>query len=279
MDHKNIEDNGGYVMKKKVILGVGILVCAIAVISGVIYHNTQFDLKINSNVVESDEYLYVMNQQIYDVTKNSNQTIDSEFWGKEADGMVPYKVLADSTIEKLKYNRAVYENAKQQGYVDEIDYKHIVERMENENKMRKEKIAQGEPVYGLSEFTIPLFMEYEMDTFQKRYCENLDNKGMQITDEEREQYYEENKDLLFVKNDDLIIDYIKVDYTLDQLDEQQLKDIQSEMVSIYKSMDERNTLQVLAEKNEMLSQYFSHEEIFSGSLTLVFDFKFNKAFI
>mgnify|MGYP001160386701 FL=1 len=69
----------------------------------------------------------------------------------------------------------------------------MIKRMEEENKMRAEKIENGEPVFGLSKFTTELYMEYEMDSFQKRYCENLKNEGMEITEEERVQYYEKKK--------------------------------------------------------------------------------------
>lgn len=144
-----------------------------------------------------------MNQQIYDVsnelTENRDIQIDEKFWETEIEGTVPYKKLADQTIEQLKYYRAVYETAIEEGYVEYADYEHMIKRMEEENKMRAEKIENGEPVFGLSKFTTELYMEYEMDSFQKRYCENLKNEGMEITEEERVQYYEKNKDALFQK--------------------------------------------------------------------------------
>lgn len=138
-----------------------------------------------------------MNQQIYDVsnelTENRDIQIDEKFWETEIEGTVPYKKLADQTIEQLKYYRAVYETAIEEGYVEYADYEHMIKRMEEENKMRAEKIENGEPVFGLSKFTTELYMEYEMDSFQKRYCENLKNEGMEITEEERVQYYEKTK--------------------------------------------------------------------------------------
>lgn len=167
----------------------------------------------------------------------------------------------------MKYYRAVYETAIEEGYVEYADYEHMIKRMEEENKMRAEKIENGEPVFGLSKFTTELYMEYEMDSFQKRYCENLKNEGMEITEEERVQYYEKNKDALFQKNDDITLDYIKIPYLSENMTEDQKELLEKELISIYKSMDGSQTLQKLVAENEMLSPYFSHEELLSSEVS------------
>ena len=65
-----------------------------------------------------------------------------------------------------------------------------MERLEDENASRKEKIEAGEPVYGLSEYTLDLFMEYEVSSFRERYCNDKTNAGMDLTEEEILAYYE-----------------------------------------------------------------------------------------
>ncbi|MFR5557074.1 MAG: hypothetical protein ACLTKE_09720 [Coprococcus sp.] len=100
-------------------------------------------MNIHEKPISKEEYLYVMNQQIYDVsnelTENRDIQIDEKFWETEIEGTVPYKKLADQTIEQLKYYRAVYETAIEEGYVEYADYEHMIKRMEEENKMRAEK--------------------------------------------------------------------------------------------------------------------------------------------
>ena len=70
----------------------------------------KFELNIHEKPISKEEYLYVMNQQIYDVsnelTENRDIQIDEKFWETEIEGTVPYKKLADQTIEQLKYYRA-----------------------------------------------------------------------------------------------------------------------------------------------------------------------------
>ena len=258
-------------MKKKIVCLVATVLTAGIFVAGAFFIKGKFELNIHEKPISKEEYLYVMNQQIYDVsnelTENRDIQIDEKFWETEIEGTVPYKKLADQTIEQLKYYRAVYETAIEEGYVEYADYEHMIKRMEEENKMRAEKIENGEPVFGLSKFTTELYMEYEMDSFQKRYCENLKNEGMEITEEERVQYYEKNKDALFQKNDDITLDYIKIPYLSENMAEEQKELLEKELISIYKSMDGSQTLQKLVAENEMLSPYFSHEELLSSEVS------------
>ena len=258
-------------MKKKIVCLVATVLTAGIFVAGAFFIKGKFELSIHEKPISKEEYLYVMNQQIYDVsnelTENRDIQIDEKFWETEIEGTVPYKKLADQTIEQLKYYRAVYETAIEEGYVEYADYEHMIKRMEEENKMRAEKIENGEPVFGLSKFTTELYMEYEMDSFQKRYCENLKNEGMEITEEERVQYYEKNKDALFQKNDDITLDYIKIPYLSENMTEDQKELLEKELISIYKSMDGSQTLQKLVAENEMLSPYFSHEELLSSEVS------------
>ncbi len=256
-------------MEKKIIIGIGIFAVIAAVFAGVLsFEWAKFELSINDETVSGDEYLYVMNQQINDVTQIMTNygeiQVNSEFWTTEKDGKLPYEVLADHTVEQLKYNRAVYETAREMGYVDEVDYEHIVERMETENRIRAEKIKNNEPVYGLLEFSLVLFMEYEMDSFQKAYCNDLTNEGMEISEEERQQYYDKNKDAVFVKNDDLTLDYIEINYEAEGMGEEQAKELKNAMIDLFKSIDEEHMLSDLAVQSDLLGGYLQHEEILSG---------------
>lgn len=258
-------------MKKKIICLLAAVFAVGIFAAGAFLLRGKFDLKIHGREISKEEYLYVMNQQIYSVsnelTEGTDIQIDRSFWDTERDGIVPYKRLADATVEKLKYYRAVYETAVEQGYVDYPDYEHMLKRMEAENDARAAKIEKGDAVYGLSRFSAELFMEYEMDSFQKKYCENLENEGMQITDEERRQYYEEHKDALFQKNDDLTLDYVKIPYMEEGADEARKDTLFKELTAVYKKMDASHTLGEIVSGNELLKPYLYHEELLSGEVS------------
>ena len=135
---------------------------------------------------------------------------------------------------------------------------------ETEKKSRADKVAKGEPVYGLSEFTLELYREYEMDSIQKQYCADLNNEGMEISDEDREQYYEEKKDQLFRRDDDIALDYVKIPYTQEGMDEGRKDELHSILTQIYKDMDAEHFLAELAGQESQILPYLKQQEFSSG---------------
>lgn len=256
--------------KRTAYIAVFALVAAFAAVIALIVSldGSRLNLKINDTLVEKDEYLRIMDENIYEVTQYFTEKyhagVDKAFWGKEFGGEVPSRMLADKTIEDLKYFRGVYENAREKGYVDSMQYRDLVKRFENENAARKEKISKGEAVYGLSEFTLPLFIEYEMDVIQKNYCDNLENPGMQITEEERQTYYEENKNSIFIKDDDIELEFVRIPYEQDGLSDQETEELKQAMTAMYKEATSETGLESLLGSYENLRSYFASQKILSG---------------
>ena len=151
-------------------------------------------LSINNRAVTKDGYQQALKDVRYDVNVYFSSTYgvveDESFWTGEYGGEVPYKKLADEAIERLKYLHAVYSLAEEKGYVDDSGYNALVERMKNENRQRKQKIESGEVVYGLSEYSLEQFVEYETSSFKERYCSDETNEGMKLTEDEIRKRYE-----------------------------------------------------------------------------------------
>ena len=258
-------------MKKKkwmILPAVAVVVVAAVAVAVFLTRPTALSLAINGTDVEQEEYLRVMNNEIYGVTQQFTTEfgakIDQEFWEKDFNGKVPSRVLADNTIEKLKSLRAVYELAKEKGYVDSAGYRDLLTRFEKENKSRQEKVEKGETVYGLSEFTLDLFIEYEMDAIQKAYCGDLNNEGMQLTDAEIEAYYEEKKASLFTKDDDVEYSYLKIDTLNEGLSEAQIKELRQELEALYKQIGPDTSMDSLITGNELLFPYYHSQKILSA---------------
>lgn len=228
----------------------------------------ELNLTINGHTVTNDEFISVMNTQIYDVTNYFYETygaaVDRDFWSKDFQGEIPHQALAKATVEQLKYYYAVYEHAMEMGYVNSVSYDDFLARMENENQIRKEKIERGEVVYGLMEYSEDLYREYELDIFQKAYCDVTTNEGMDITDEQRQAYYEEYKDTYFVAYDDISIDYLKVYCET----EEELRAYKSQMTDIYKSMDQEHSLEMLVQGYPELLAYYASEDILSNEYSV-----------
>lgn len=256
-------------MKKKICIIITIILLGIAAFVGMFLYRSRFSLTINGSKIDKEEFLDAASQKKYEtVSYFSGKTggnVDAGFWEREIEGEFPYQILADAAVEQLKYTHAVYGLAKEKGYIEDDSYQGLLERWETENNLRKEKIAKGEAVYGLSEYTLEMYREYEMDTFQKQYCENLENEGMDITDAEREQYYKEHESS-YQKEDDRILDYIMIPYTSEEMSGEQTEELKQRLTAIYKKMDAEHSLAELAGADQEISAYLEHADVTADEL-------------
>lgn len=153
------------------------------------------DIAIAGREITKEEYIQCMNGQKYHTAIRLQQEygVDSSngsFWLKEIDGKVFYKELADDTVEELRYIHAVYEIAVECGNVEDARYESLISRMEEENERRRETIESGGVIYGLAEYTPELYMNYEMSSLKDMYCADETNEGMDLTNEEIQEYYD-----------------------------------------------------------------------------------------
>lgn len=169
-------------------------VAAAVIILSVVAGGERLRLRINGTEISEEEYLQAVKAVRYDVAAYFAGAYgaleEGSFWSEEYGGEVPCEKLADEAVERLKYIHAVYGLAEEKGYIDDAGYDALVRRLEDENASRKEKIEAGEAVYGLSEYTLDLFMEYEISSFKERYCNDTENEGMDLTEEEIREHYE-----------------------------------------------------------------------------------------
>lgn len=257
-------------MKKKICIISTIVLLAAVVLAGVLVRGDRFSLEINGNKIDKEEFLDAVSRRRYEVTayftgKEGGGT-DAGFWEREIDGEIPYRKLADAAVEELKYFHAVYGLAREKGYVEDDSYASFLKRWESENALRKEKIEKGETVYGLSEYTKELYLEYETDTIQKSYCQDLKNEGMEVTEEDRELYYEEHRES-YEREDDRTLDYIKIPWEEEGMSGRQAEEYKKILTSIYKKMDEEHSLSELAAENAEISPYLFHAEVAASELS------------
>ncbi|WP_394912252.1 peptidyl-prolyl cis-trans isomerase [uncultured Robinsoniella sp.] len=257
-------------MKKKLWIGIPIILLIVGFAIVIIYNQTGFQLKINGEKIDKEEYLDTVNEQINEVSQyfyeKAGITLKGDSWEKEIEGEVPYRVLTDQVIEQLKYSAAVFDLAKEKGYIKETGYQALKKRMEDENEARANKIKKGEPVYGLSNFSLKLYKEYSMDAIQKQYCSDLDNEGMKVTDEERQVYYDQQKDKIFRQNDDITLEFIKIEYLASGMDEAQYRNLKDKMTELHGKISDKEQLSDLIQREELLMPYYTHQELLSGDI-------------
>lgn len=241
-----------------------IFIGAISIMLGM-NRSDKIGLTIGTEEILKEEFLEAMSNEKYAVTQYFHDKygaeVDKDFWLKDFEGESPYEMLADRTVVALTAAYAVYEIAKEQGHLDTIGYKDLLERFELENKTRETKIKNAEPVYGLAQYTLDLYKEYEMDTLEKLYTNELNNEGMDISEEESKQYYENHKERLYVKNDDIELEFIRLYYGILDVEESEIKTYTDDLQSLYKEMSDTATIGELVNQYESLKPFYEQMKI------------------
>ena len=119
-----------------------------------------------------------------------------DFWKKKYKEKYGYEILAENTVEQLKYIHTVYDLAKENGDISDSSYEALEKRWKDENAERKEKVEKGEVIYGLKEYTFPLYLDYEISTLKEKYCSDTDREGMELTEDEIVEHYK-SRDWIF----------------------------------------------------------------------------------
>ena len=169
------------------VIGMGIVACGNSGQQG------SLSISVNGEKVSQEEYLQIMKERKFFVERyfaDSFQADISEkgFWEGSFGGENPCQRLIDDTISTLLTQRAMYSLAEERGYIEDGSYQGILERLEKENTLRAAKIERGEVVYGLTSFSLAQWMDYEEGILQETFCNDLENKEMQLTDEERNEF-------------------------------------------------------------------------------------------
>lgn len=135
-----------------------------------------------------------------------------------------------------------------------------MERMEAENAQRRAKLEVGEHVYGLQSYTLQTYLPYETDWIASQYCSNADYPGMDISQSQLHEYYQEHLDQ-YQKYDDISFSYLKVD--LNQLEDGQKQTIQTQADQLAQEIRKGEDLQQKAAAYNALSPYVTHADILS----------------
>ncbi|MGN1442933.1 MAG: hypothetical protein ACI4XE_03695 [Acutalibacteraceae bacterium] len=90
--------------------------------------------------------------------------------------------------------------AKELGLIDDSSLDAAARRCEAENKKRHEMLINGETVYGLTEFSLTEYLDYELTRFRLDFASEKDEikKNYQyapISKKEKKAFYKNNRDL------------------------------------------------------------------------------------
>lgn len=246
----------------------GLALCAVVIVflsKGT--SQSTISLKIGGQTVPSDVFYLLMQQNSSDVvsmyTSQGVSTAQDSFWSTEVDGKAPAQTLLDSTMQELRRLAAAYQLAQSCGFGLEDGLGGVTERMEAENAARQAKLEAGEHVYGLQSYTLQTYLSYETDWIASQYCSDAANPGMDISQSQLQEYYEEHLDK-YQKYDDISFSYLKVD--LSQLDDGQKQNIQTQMAQLAQDITQGGDLLQQAAAYSDLTPYLTHVDILSDQV-------------
>jgi hypothetical protein len=195
-------------MKK---IRIGIIICvSLAVLSGAAVAGAKMletknaYLTINNDSVSKDELEFYMKASRSDAilrfTSDASSSADKDFWETEQNGITPAEYLLEIAVENLKNDRALFTECEERGLCEKLSYEKIIKQMNAENASRAEKLKNGEPVYGVTEYTAASYYDYLKSNLQIALREKLENEGVIKEDDVKlKQYYNQikNSDPLF----------------------------------------------------------------------------------
>lgn len=112
-----------------------------------------------------------------------------------------------SDESEKKYTLACLEFAKRLGFIDDESLDGVKKRCDAENKKRAVQIENGETVYGLTRFSYPAYLNYELTRLKLDFVgETQEVKKVynypEITRRDLKDYFKNNRDLFTRYNND-----------------------------------------------------------------------------
>lgn len=155
-------------------------------------------LTVDGYGVTEEEYLMFLGNQKavtanYFWTKYNAQP-DAEFWTSEFGGENPLKYAKDRALQDVIRSKTEFLLASERKIFEYKDYNGLIKDMTEENQKRKTMQSEGEPVYGLSEYTPFTYYQYIRNniTAELKYSQrNL----VRPTNKQLKTEYEKNKEL------------------------------------------------------------------------------------
>ena len=248
-------------------MAVVAVVCAVLVLLvGLLWllrRPKEVDITIQGQQIQPQLFDQIMRQQVSDVIYEFRQRglerVDGTYWDTVCGGETPGAYLMELTLGQLRRLVAIYDMAQATGTPLEGGVNGIFDRMEAENQGRAEKQEAGQPVYGLSEFTFQTYLEYEVDWLEKQYCADPAHPGMQVTEDEREAYYQKNLETDFKLPDGISFSYLYMDTNF--MDPQQADNLTSQLRELEQAARNGQRLEEAVEQYPDLLPYFEHSDI------------------
>lgn len=149
--------------------------------------------KIVSQIKDYKGYTRIISQEEFQFYKS--------FVEKQNPKEKNQQYLDKKTREYANYVNAEFYLGSKLGLCAPYSFEHLKLQMEQENDSRKVKIANDEKVYGLEEFTLQTFFQYQLDNLEIDICNYLQQNTDKAMIKAAKKYYEEDENKVNIRSE------------------------------------------------------------------------------
>ncbi|MGF7144449.1 hypothetical protein HNQ56_002880 [Anaerotaenia torta] len=112
------------------------------------------------------------------------------------------ETLRKEALQKILLNKLIQAEAYHKGLTDIISYEDLMAKLEEENEIRKKKVADNQVIYGIQTYSPPIYYTYFISNIKNNLENELEKEGkLGIDPKELYRFYEETKDQYARKDD------------------------------------------------------------------------------
>lgn len=156
-----------------------------------------------SKVVQEEFGIFLQNQKALTTSyfqTNYHAEYSNEFWTTSFNGEIPIVYAKQKAVDELKRLKVEQQLMKENGEMSAASFDEFMQDLEQENALRRNKIANKETVYGLTQFSPYQYYNYVQSTHYTNLINSLaSSKKYRFSDTVYKDYYEKQKENYYNK--------------------------------------------------------------------------------
>ena len=160
-------------------------------------------LTVNQEPVSEAEMLHIMSElrpSVFSYFSRRYGASDGlHFWTTKFNGEVPFEILKQRTIEKLKSIKIQQILMRQHGLVTDISYSGFLRSLEIENNRRRKASMDNVPVYGPIQFETRVYYDYLFSERTEKLKQVLSSAECAVTEGEIRDFYQSHRSDRYAK--------------------------------------------------------------------------------
>jgi hypothetical protein len=203
---------------KKIILTVSVVIAALTVFAlSLRITDRSIVARINGYPVTVGEFRlflgeYAAETSIYFFQKYKAED-SADFWDKSFDGEIPGVTAKKKTLDRLILLKTEQGIMLEKDVIKDISYENFLKLLDSENKTRKRKVANKEPVFGPTQYKPKDYYDYITANRINQLKEKMADNELKTEESELLDYYEQNKssEQRLIKKDNIKLTVTEVD--------------------------------------------------------------------